>query len=34
VQATIVDGLAHMLMLLPGWERAAAPLAAWLDTLD
>jgi alpha-beta hydrolase superfamily lysophospholipase len=34
VQATIVDGLAHMLMLVPGWERAAAPLAAWLDTLD
>jgi non-heme chloroperoxidase len=34
VEATIVDGLAHMLMLVPGWERAAAPLGAWLDTLD
>jgi non-heme chloroperoxidase len=33
VEATIVDGLAHMLMLVPGWERAAAPLGAWLDTL-
>lgn len=28
---TIIDGLAHMMMLVPGWERAAAPLAAWLD---
>lgn len=33
VEATIVDGLAHMLMLVPGWERAAAPLATWLDSL-
>jgi non-heme chloroperoxidase len=33
VDATIVDGLAHMLMLVPGWERAAAPLGAWIDTL-
>ncbi|MEO8848782.1 MAG: alpha/beta fold hydrolase [Casimicrobiaceae bacterium] len=31
VEATMIDGLAHMLMLVPGWERAAAPLAAWID---
>jgi pimeloyl-ACP methyl ester carboxylesterase len=29
--ALIVDGLAHMLMLVPGWERVATPLAAWID---
>jgi pimeloyl-ACP methyl ester carboxylesterase len=33
VEGTIVDGLAHMLMLVPGWERAAAPLARWIDSL-
>jgi hypothetical protein len=22
-----------MLMLVPGWERAAAPLARWIDNL-
>ena len=33
VTATLVDGLAHMLMLVPGWERTAAPLAAWLDKI-
>ena len=31
VDATIVDGLAHMMMLVPGWERVAAPLATWID---
>jgi non-heme chloroperoxidase len=33
VEPAIVDGLAHMLMLVPGWERAAAPLARWIDNL-
>lgn len=31
VSALIVEGLAHMLMLVPGWERVATPLAAWID---
>jgi non-heme chloroperoxidase len=31
VDALIVEGLAHMLMLVPGCERAAVPLAAWFD---
>ena len=34
VTATIVPGLAHMLMLEPGWERVAQPIARWLATLD
>jgi len=34
VTATIVDGLAHMLMLVPGWERAAEPLAQWIDGIS
>ena len=34
VEATIVPGLAHMLMLEPGYETAAQPLLRWLRTLD
>ena len=34
VQATILPGLAHILMLEPEWERAAQPLERWLRTLD
>ena len=34
VEATIVPGLAHMLMLEPGFEAAAQPLLRWLRTLD
>ncbi len=34
VDATLVEGLAHMLMLAPGWERAALPLAGWIDRLN
>lgn len=34
VDAVIVSGLAHMLMLEPGWERAARAIAGWLETLD
>ncbi len=33
VAATIVPGLAHMLMLVPGWERAAAEVARFVDKL-
>jgi pimeloyl-ACP methyl ester carboxylesterase len=33
VEATIVDGLAHMLMMVPGWERAATALAGFVDGL-
>lgn len=33
VEATIVPGLAHMMMLEPDWEAAAKPLAAWIDGL-
>jgi pimeloyl-ACP methyl ester carboxylesterase len=33
VEATIVPGLAHMMMLEPGWERVAQALARWLETL-
>ena len=29
--ATIVDGLAHMMMLERGWESAAQPLLDWLE---
>jgi pimeloyl-ACP methyl ester carboxylesterase len=34
VEATILPGLAHILMLEPEWERAAQPLERWLRTLD
>ena len=34
VAATVVPGLAHMLMLEPQYERAATPLLQWLRTLD
>ena len=34
VDATIVPGLAHMLMLEPDYERAAQPLLRWLRTLS
>lgn len=33
VAATIVDGLAHMLMLEPAWRSVADPLGDWLDGL-
>ena len=33
VEATIVPGLAHMLMLEPGWQSVAGALAGWLATL-
>ena len=31
VDATILPGLAHMMMLEPGWERVAQAIARWLD---
>jgi pimeloyl-ACP methyl ester carboxylesterase len=31
VKATIVPGLAHMLMLEPEWQTAARPLLDWLE---
>ena len=34
VDAVIVSGLAHMLMLERGWQRAASALATWLATLS
>jgi pimeloyl-ACP methyl ester carboxylesterase len=34
VDAVIVPGLAHMLMVEPDFERAMLPLLAWLDTLE
>lgn len=33
VEPTMVPGLAHMLMLEPGWERVAEPLEAWIAKL-
>lgn len=33
VAATLLPGLAHMLMLEPGWEVAARALQGWLDGL-
>jgi alpha-beta hydrolase superfamily lysophospholipase len=30
VEATILPGMAHMLMLEPEWEKAAEALAEWL----
>jgi pimeloyl-ACP methyl ester carboxylesterase len=34
VKATILPGLAHMMMLDRQWKRAAQPLADWLETID
>jgi non-heme chloroperoxidase len=34
VSASVVPGLAHMLMLEPDYPSAATPLLAWLRTLD
>ncbi len=34
VDAAILPGLAHMLMLERGWETPARELARWLETLD
>jgi non-heme chloroperoxidase len=34
VSAHILPGLAHMLMLEPGWEAAADALAGWIDSLS
>jgi len=34
VPATIVPGMAHMLMLEPGWQDVAAHLTAWIASLD
>lgn len=34
VEATVLPGMAHMLMLEPGWKEAATHLAAWIATLD
>lgn len=34
VEATILPGLAHMLMLEPQWEQVTKALEAWLRTLD
>jgi pimeloyl-ACP methyl ester carboxylesterase len=33
VEATLVPGLAHMLMLEPEWEKPARELLRWLQTL-
>lgn len=33
VAATIVPGLAHMLMLEPGWDEVAGAIASWLERL-
>jgi pimeloyl-ACP methyl ester carboxylesterase len=34
VDATILPGLAHLLMLEPEWQQAAKALEAWIRTLD
>jgi pimeloyl-ACP methyl ester carboxylesterase len=34
VDAVIVPGLAHMLMLEPGYAAAATPMLSWLRTID
>jgi pimeloyl-ACP methyl ester carboxylesterase len=34
VEATILPGLAHLLMLEPDWHQAAKALEAWIRTLD
>jgi alpha-beta hydrolase superfamily lysophospholipase len=33
VEATILPGLAHLLMLEPQWQTVATALEAWLSTL-
>jgi hypothetical protein len=33
VTATLLPGMAHMLMLEPGWEAAARALHDWMATL-
>jgi len=34
VEATILPGLAHMLMLEPGWDSVSEAIARWLDKLQ
>lgn len=34
VEAVILPGMAHMLMLEPEWEGAARAIAGWLETLE
>ncbi len=34
VEATILPGLAHLLMLEPGWQQAAKALERWIATLE
>jgi alpha-beta hydrolase superfamily lysophospholipase len=34
VRATILPGLAHLLMLEPEWAQVAKALEEWLQTLD
>jgi hypothetical protein len=34
VDATVLPGLAHLMMLEPGWEAVARALEGWLGTLD
>ena len=34
VEATILPGMGHMLMLEPEWEFAAKALATWMGKLD
>ena len=34
VDAVILPGMAHMMMLEPEWERAAGALATWIDSLQ
>lgn len=34
VEAVVLPGMAHMLMLEPGWEKAARAIANWLEGLE
>jgi len=34
VEATILPGLAHLLMLEPAWLTVATALEAWIATLE
>ena len=34
IEATILPGLAHMLMLEPGWEAVTGAIERWLKTLN
>ena len=34
VEAVVLPGMAHMLMLEPEWEGAARAIADWLETLE